>query len=63
MHYPKFPGYPYPLICAVIKLNEGTNLVSNLVGCEPEAIKIGMKVKGKVEQVDEKTWLPQFYLA
>ena len=63
MHYPKFPGYPYPLICAVIKLGEGTNLVANLVGCEPEAIKIGMKVKGKVEQVDAKTWLPQFYLA
>ena len=63
MHYPKFPGYPYPLICAVIKLSEGTNLVANLVGCEPEAIKIGMKVKGKVEKVDEKTWLPQFYLA
>ncbi len=63
MHYPKFPGYLYPLICAVIKLSEGTNLVANLVGCEPEAIKIGMKVKGKVEQVDAKTWLPQFYLA
>jgi len=63
MHYPKFPGYPYPLLCAVIKLSEGTNLVANLAGCTPEQIKIGMKVKGKVEQVDEKTWLPQFYLA
>ena len=44
MHYPKFPGYPYPLLCAVIKLSEGTNLVANLAGCAPEQIKIGMKV-------------------
>jgi len=63
IHYPKVPGYKYPLVCAVIRLAEGTNLVSNIVGCEPEEIYIGMKVKGKVEQVDEKTMLPQFYPA
>ncbi len=61
MHYPKFPGYQYPLICAVISLAEGTRIVANVVGCEPEDVKIGMKVKGKVEQIDEKTMLPQFY--
>lgn len=63
MHYPKFPGYPYPLICAVISLSEGTRIISNVVGCKPEDVHIGMKVKGKVEQVDEKTMLPQFYPA
>ncbi len=62
MHYPKFPGYQYPLICAVITLGEGTRIVANVVGCEPEDVKIGLKVKGKVEQIDEKTMLPQFYL-
>ena len=61
IHYPKFPGYPYPLVCGVISLAEGTRIVANIVGIEPEDIKIGMKVKGKVEQVDEKTMLPQFY--
>jgi uncharacterized OB-fold protein len=61
IHYPKFPGYPYPLITAVISLAEGTRLISNVVGCEPEDVHIGMKVKGVVEQVDEKTMLPQFY--
>lgn len=61
IHYPKFPGYQYPLICAVISLAEGTRIVANIVGCAPEDVKIGMKVKGKVEQVDEKTMLPQFY--
>jgi 3-oxo-4,17-pregnadiene-20-carboxyl-CoA hydratase alpha subunit len=63
IHHPKIPGYQYPLVCAVIKLGEGTNLVANVVGCEPSDVKIGMKVKGVVEQVDEKTMLPQFYPA
>lgn len=61
LHHPKIPGYQYPLICAVIALKEGTNFVSNIVGCDPADVHIGMQVKGKVEQVDEKTMLPQFY--
>ncbi len=63
LHHPKIPGYPYPLVCAVIRLGEGTNLVANVVGCEPADIQIGMRVQGRVEQVDEKTMLPQFYPA
>jgi uncharacterized OB-fold protein len=63
IHHPKIPGYQYPLVCAVIKLAEGTNFVANVVGCDPSDIHIGMKVKGAVEQVDEKTMLPQFYPA
>ena len=63
LRHPKIPGYPTDPICAVIKLGEGTNIVSNIVGCEYEDVQIGMKVKGAVEQVDEKTMLPQFYPA
>lgn len=63
IHYPKFPGYPDPLICAVIDLAEGTRVIANVAGCEPEDVFIGMKLKGKIEQVDEKTMLPQFYPA
>ena len=61
LHYPKVPGYDYPLCCAVIQLSEGTRVVSNIVGIDHEEVRIGMKVKGKVEQVDEKSMLPQFY--
>ncbi|MBE9540282.1 MAG: MaoC family dehydratase N-terminal domain-containing protein [Proteobacteria bacterium] len=63
LHYPKIPGYDYPLCCAVISLNEGTRIVSNIVGIDHEDVTIGMKVKGNIEQVDEKTMLPQFYPA
>ena len=63
INYPKFPGYPYPLVCGLIQLKEGTRLVANIVGCDPSAVHIGMKVKGKVERVDAKTVLPNFYPA
>ena len=63
LHHPKVPGYPQPLVCAVIRLREGTNFVANVVGCDPAEVRIGMRVKGVIEQVDEKTVLPQFYPA
>ncbi len=61
LHYPEIPGYTYPLVAAVIDLAEGTRLVSNVVGCKPADMQIGMKVKGKVEQMDDELRLPQFY--
>ena len=63
LRHPSIPGYPKDPICAVIKLAEGTNLVANIAGCEYDDVSIGMKLKGKVEQVDDKTMLPQFYPA
>ncbi len=61
--YPKFPGYPSPLLCGLIQLREGTRIVANIAGCEPGQVRVGMKVKGKVERVDAKTVLPNFYPA
>jgi uncharacterized OB-fold protein len=60
LHYPKIPGYDYPNTIGVIALAEGTRLVANIVDIAYEDVKIGMKVKGAVEQVDEKTMLPVF---
>jgi uncharacterized OB-fold protein len=47
----------------VISLAEGTRIIANIVGCDVKDVEIGMKLKGKVERVDEKTILPQFYPA
>ena len=38
-------------------------LVANIVGVDPADVHIDMKVQGKVEKIDEKTTLPQFYPA
>ncbi|MEM8593260.1 MAG: MaoC family dehydratase N-terminal domain-containing protein [Pseudomonadota bacterium] len=63
LHYPKFPGYQYPLICAVISLEEGTRIVANITDCDPKDVAIGKKVTGKIEEIDAETTLPMFYLA
>ena len=60
MHRPQFPGYEYPLVAAVIDLEEGTRIVSNLAGIEPADVKIGMAVKMSIENVDDELKLPLF---
>jgi len=62
LHYPTFPGYPTPIMCAVIRLDEGVNFVANLVDCEPGEIAIGQRVQGRIETVDAGNTLPQFAL-
>jgi uncharacterized protein len=60
LHHPKFPGYDYPLVCAVIELDEGTRIVSNLVDCPPDQVRIGMRVALRMEAVDDTMTLPLF---
>jgi uncharacterized OB-fold protein/acyl dehydratase len=63
LHYPEIPGYEYPLICAVISLDEGTRIVSNIIDCSPSDVAIGKRVKGEVMEVDADNTIPQFRLA
>jgi uncharacterized OB-fold protein len=60
VHRPPFPGYEYPLVVAVVELEEGTRIVSNLVGIEPRDVEIGMPVKVSIEDVDDELKLPLF---
>ncbi len=58
-HYPPVPGFEYPLAVGLIELDEGTRLISNIVGIEPGDIEIGMPVEVLFESFGEVT-LPQF---
>jgi uncharacterized OB-fold protein/acyl dehydratase len=60
IHQPKFPGYDYPIVCAVIELDEGTRIVSNVVGCDPAEVKIGMRVQLSMDKIDDTMTLPMF---
>jgi uncharacterized OB-fold protein/acyl dehydratase len=60
MHHPPIPGYGFPIAVGLIDLEEGTRLVSNIVGCEHDDIHIGMKVEANIEQIDEELKLPLF---
>jgi len=60
VHHPQFPGFDYPLVAALIELEEGTRLVSNVVGVDPADAHIGMPVRVSIEAVDETLKLPLF---
>ena len=61
LHYhPAIPPFDPPHPVALIELDEGTRLVSDLVGVDPEKIEIGMRVQVEFNNVDPKLILPQF---
>ncbi len=60
MHHPPIPGYEFPLPVALIDLEEGTRIVSNVVGCPPEDVHIGMPVEASVDAVGDELKLPLF---
>ena len=49
-----------PYVVALIKLEEGVRLMSNLVDCEPEAARIGLPVMVTFEQRSAEITIPQF---
>ncbi len=62
-HHPPFPWFEYPYIVALVELEEGVRLVSNLVGCTPDEVEIGMPVRLEFEHHDDDVVLPVFRLA
>ena len=49
-----------PYVLATIKLDESVRMVSKVIGCKPEDVKIGMKVEVVFEDVTEQFTLPWF---
>jgi uncharacterized OB-fold protein len=60
MHHPPIPGYGFPIAVGLIDLEEGTRIISNVVGCELDEVHIGMKVALSIENVDDELKLPLF---
>jgi uncharacterized OB-fold protein len=49
-----------PYVIAVVELEEGAHLTANIVGCEPEAVRLGMAVEAVWEDVSPEVSLVQF---
>ena len=49
-----------PWAVVEVELEEGVHLISNLVGCDPEEIEIGMAVEVVFEEVNDEITLPKF---
>jgi hypothetical protein len=51
-----------PLVVALIDLDEGPRLMSNVVGSDPDEVVIGSRVRVRFEQVSDQAALPLFEL-
>ncbi|MFQ5514560.1 MAG: bifunctional MaoC family dehydratase N-terminal/OB-fold nucleic acid binding domain-containing protein [Myxococcota bacterium] len=63
VHHPPLPGFEMPIAAATVELEEGTRLISNIVGCDPAQVHIGMPVELSIEEVEEGFKLPLFRAA
>ncbi len=59
-HYPQVPSFDYPLVVALVELEEGTRLVANVRGITPETVRIDMPVRAAFERFDDDLTLPVF---
>ena len=59
--HPWLPGFDPPYVIAVVALAEDptVRLTTNIVGCEPDDVRIGQEVTVRFEQ-HEDVWLPLF---
>ncbi|MBU1276113.1 MAG: Zn-ribbon domain-containing OB-fold protein [Proteobacteria bacterium] len=49
-----------PYVVAIIKLEEGVQLLSNVVECDPYQLEFDMPVEVVFEKLDEEVTLPKF---
>jgi len=49
-----------PYVVAIIKLDEGIQLLSNIVGCDPHHVACEMRVEVVFERINDEFVLPKF---
>lgn len=49
-----------PYVIAIVRLEEGPHLTTNIVGCDPEGVRIGMQVVATFADVSADITLVQF---
>lgn len=60
-HQQWLPSFPTPYVIANVALSDdpSVRLTTNIVGCEPDDVHVGMEVRVRFEQHDD-VWLPLF---
>jgi len=57
-----WPGHEHrvPYICALVKLDEGPRILCNLINCQAEELKAGLKVRVAWEELGDDINYPAF---
>jgi len=60
VHRPQRPEFEVPYVVAVIELEEGWHMLSNLVDVAPEAVGVGLPVEVAFREMSPDVTLPYF---
>lgn len=62
IHHREVPGFTSPYAIAVVQLDEGPRMMTNIVECEqtPEALVLDMPLEVTFEQLDDEISIPLF---
>jgi uncharacterized OB-fold protein len=62
IHHRPVPGFTPPYAIAVVELEEGPRMMTNIVDCPqtPESLELDMKLEVAFERLDDKIALPLF---
>ena len=63
IHHPQFPIFDYPVLAVLVELEEGTRILSNLVGVSADEVEVGMPVELAIRATDPELNLPLFHRA
>lgn len=57
---PSLPVFRVPYVAAIVRSDEGWSLFTNVVDCDPEHVRIGMRVAVKFVEMSAQITLPYF---
>jgi uncharacterized OB-fold protein len=60
LHAAPSAGFPTPTVLAIVDVEEGYSMFTNVVGCPPADVRIGMAVEVDFEPLTESITLPVF---
>jgi len=57
---PQTPAFRTPYAAAIVELEEGYHMISNIVGCDPGDVHVGLRVIVQFERIGDEFVLPYF---
>jgi len=61
-HIAYHPGFKHdlPYVVAIVELEEGPHILTNIVGCSPDEVECDMQVELTWDDITEEFSLPKF---
>ncbi len=60
VHRPQTPAFTVPYAVAIVDLDEGYQMMTNVIACTPEDVHVGLRVRVEFRVIDDEITLPYF---